>query len=841
MGKLAEIWEDIRRHNSALGEAGAALGSGMLAEIPIGYDVLGTLLRGKGTDEVSARAAALRQDLTYKPRTQEGEEALGAVGKGAQWVGKQVMRHPHARVLRRGWEGVTNASPALGAAIVAGANILPVGRAESAAARAGESAAARAGESAAVRAPAPRVDPVSRNLELPGIEPAPLAQRLTQAQQAVVEAQAGMHRSTPTSLVRYPDDASRGSQYHQITAEPINRDTVRLESTQDQERNVPSLDPVEVTPDTVSGYTHDTSRGLDLLPQIGQAQDDLARAAALRADRDALDRAHATEQREPILARIAALRAEPEGDLYQMHDRARAIVDAKRELPIVTRGGVYRFSPGEGSQRIENSGTGFAGTPNEFASNPGISPELRQGSQDFLDAFRAQGRARSDVLDFERLTAPPAYANPTWAQDLNRKPTQRSDARGSEAPRGQDWWERQLAPQPAKDETLEGFFKGGRENPALFEYGVAPPASVRGIESMADHYSQQSGKDISVDYSSSNSRSYEPEYIDVEQYHSRGDSPVYDRHGNPKELEHQPGETMYDENGDAIMEDVTDDAGNAVLDEQGNPVQRELLAQGGETPVRDERGDIMYWEAEGGEPMRDEHGNHMTEEEPNPDWEPVEDKITLSTDAGDELVYDPNDNSAYAMDASKQGGGALLYQTLFSDAAWRGEAIGSSSLTSANKLRILSNSLSGYARHGVPVRDVTGTQGGLRGEARGPDLWRTEASVAGSRVKAQGGRAGRVGFDGKSFTIDDVPATEKDIYAKLSELSPNFKDSDSKVGTKTLMRAALVRWLADASPQEAEALARGWGKHLGPIFSGTAAAAIGIPAMMGGDKPEGGL
>ena len=299
---------------------------------------------------------------------------------------------------------------------------------------------------------------------------------------------------------------------------------------------------------------------------------------------------------------------------------------------------------------------------------------------------------------------------------------------------------------------------------------------------------------------------------------------------------------MYDRHGNVKYE----------LDDQGAPTETKRSALGGE-PNRDEYGERrwQYVKSEGGEPMYDQDGNRKTREVENPDYEPPPDQsdsgnVTLRTKQGDmELQgYDNGDTySVYASDAG--GGGDIAYATLLADAVRNDKNVTGGSLSRINQIRILSNSLSNYARTGKNPRSQRGTLSGdaPRADAKdryaeGPEIWRAEAEEAKERIKAKGGNPDRVYFDGEQFYIDGEPADPKDIAKRIVELSPGVDapsiHNRTGVGEKTVKRMAIFDWLRRASPEEAKAAATGWNK--GNIFTGIGAGAVGLSSLLREDN-----
>ena len=114
---------DMLRNARGIGDAALTFGSGIAAEPIAGLYGLGGALSG-GAKGGAQNVEALRNALTYQPRTEEGADYLGAVGEGIEWVGDKLSEAPGAQSAQGAWEGFTNASPAAGAGLAAVAGVL---------------------------------------------------------------------------------------------------------------------------------------------------------------------------------------------------------------------------------------------------------------------------------------------------------------------------------------------------------------------------------------------------------------------------------------------------------------------------------------------------------------------------------------------------------------------------------------------------------------------------------------------------------------------------------------------------------------------------------------------
>ena len=282
-----------------------------------------------------------------------------------------------------------------------------------------------------------------------------------------------------------------------------------------------------------------------------------------------------------------------------------------------------------------------------------------------------------------------AHMKPAWAHQLTQSPLQRASG---PLPADAGWWNQALNVDPdAVEPGVMAFLKAIRDDASAFQYGTMPKGA-HSIEDFADAFGERAGKRIDVDYEPGDGAEAK---IEVKETHGRGEV-MRDHHGDYKQEPklHEPGDSpMYDEYGDVKKVKVD-------IDEEGNPIKKKRVAEGGE-PVReggryggDEK--YRYIKSEGGEPMRDERGNVKSEWKDNPDYT-GDDTMYLRAGQGDEIKVEGwggDEPTVYAMDAGKNG--ALLYQTLLAHASKAGQTIGASGLTQDNALRILSNTLADF-------------------------------------------------------------------------------------------------------------------------------------------------
>lgn len=759
--------EALRDYGLGLGEVVGSLGSSMLAQVPAGLAGLVELGRsGLDPRRAAERVREVQDALTYMPRTDVGQRGLENIGKAIEPVASTLREHIA--------DPVGDRSPLLGAALLAGTELIGPGKAK------------------------------PRQLHLPEVPRLTAGEQLAQAQQALERTKGGAD---------FRSGGGQSPHHWQLVAERGREPHYFVE-------NEGGVGPQDffVHPGGVSAMHAERP---EFRPDVARAQETLATILRQRADRDALRpaaaREEATEQAARARAQIEALRGKPEPEaLRDAAERERQVLALKRQVPVITDEGVYRFTEGGGIENPQGM---------RLLSGDAMPDDVRTAvaAQHAQAGRYRDARRMADEYDEHFASFEPEPSKPAWVEQLNREnPGREGSLISRDHPAGPDWWHEQLG-DPTKP-SAEAFLAGARENPALFEFGLAPRGHT--LEEIADEYGQRTGKRIDIEYEGGESD--EPYKLKKEKTHGRGEI-MRDRYGDyimrPKE--HERGDSpMYDEYGN--VKKKKDEAGDVVLDEEGNPIKRE--ARGGE-PMRDRYGDekYEYEKSEGGEPMYDERGRQKYKEVENPDYREPSDKIVLSV-GRDNIEYTPGEG-VYAINAGKHG--KLLYQVLNSYALRAGEDIPSSSLTKDNQLRLLGNTLSTYARHGENPRNVSGTTSGnrprARGRAGGFEMWNAEAGETERRVASMGGDPNRVQFDGRGFTIDGQPATGRDIKAQLDELSPGW--DETKVGPQTLMRAAVLRHLAEATPEEAGAIARNWSKELGSLFAGVSALGVGAGLM----------
>jgi len=396
--------------------------------------------------------------------------------------------------------------------------------------------------------------------------------------------------------------------------------------------------------------------------------------------------------------------------------------------------------------------------------------------------------------------------------------------------------------------AVNAFLGGAKENPNLFLYGTAPPEHLSSMEDIADYYSKQSGLKINVDYGASGD---EPYKIKVPKTHGTGEI-MLDRHGEPKLMFHEAGDSpMYDERGN--VKKVEKEKELVGPPEEDAPVYPPGLwgtkevpkeARGGEL-VYDEDGNIMYEKSRGGEQMRNERGRPKYKEIDNPDYND-EEAYEISVPAKhSSATYVPGTGSVTSTEGGSSGGGQLIYQAIHSHALRNDIPLSTTSgLSPVNQQRLLANVLSTIARHGENPRSVGSTLSGerprARGRAGGFDVWNAETGETEARLKSPDYAARGINvnprdleFDGENFLFRGEPVTGEQIEKLVpTALSPRFKTSG--IGAKTLQRSAVMRYLENATPDEARRVAQNWSPNLGPIFSGVGAGAIGLGALGSG-------
>jgi len=444
----------------------------------------------------------------------------------------------------------------------------------------------------------------------------------------------------------------------------------------------------------------------------------------------------------------------------------------------------------------------------------------------------------------EMNAPPPEVLQPGWVHDLTMPPSQRY---GGQSPAGADWWNQQFGIDPDQPPaSVAAFLRSIRDEPSAFQYGTMPEGA-RDLEDFADVFGKRAGKrirvteDINEDYD-------EPYKIETEKTHGRGEY-MRDPHGDYKysdePKEHGWGDyPMYDPEGNVKRKELMGPTQDL------EPLLVKRRAKGGEVK-RDEYGNEKYplAKSEGGETMRDERGNIKYTEEENPDYNPSEaqeTKLYVSGPEGGNITVHYGDGDYPTMGAMGGGkAGALLYQTKLAHASKIGEKIGVNSLTGDNAFRMLSNTLSNYARTGINPRSVSGTASGSRpratGFAPGDRIWQAETGESEARLAGGlGGRAdpGAVTFDGSTFHIKGEPVSADAIAKRLREVSPRVEES--KVGPKSVMRGAVYRWLEQATPEQAEAAAKSWGNVGSPLFGvlGMAGAGALAAKLRAGQQEE---
>ena len=162
------------------------------------------------------------------------------------------------------------------------------------------------------------------------------------------------------------------------------------------------------------------------------------------------------------------------------------------------------------------------------------------------------------------------------------------------------------------------------------------------------------------------------------------------------------------------------------------------------------------------------------------------------------MNYESSNPVIRSIDAGSQGkrngGGKELYQAANKWVADNDKVVGPDiGLSDINQLRKLGNALSAQVRAGKPVVEMN--SGGLLGVQSTPDIWRAEAKLSTKRAP----EVKTLKFDGQSFNM-----TDGDIVDMLSKNDPEFSRG---VGLMTAKRAALSKFLENASPAAAKAAA----------------------------------
>ena len=477
-----------------------------------------------------------------------------------------------------------------------------------------------------------------------------------------------------------------------------------------------------------------------------------------------------------------------------------------------------------------------------------------------------QGRVRSvyQALDQANET-PPQQPKPLWAYEAGQLPSRRDISR---IPQARDWppgefpdaavylppknAEESMFKPPDPAHTVAAFLREAQKRPEMFQYGGAPPRGTDTIEDWAQHMGEQAGQRIQVKY-----KGIDPSAVDeydepykIEKTHGEGEV-MRDQYGDIKQepKEHDFGDApMYDEQGNVKKDKVG-------LDEEGNPIKEQREAQGGE-PWRDRYGDQKYrfTKSTGGETVYDERGDPVEIE--NPDYRPPDPQgrtMILSTQdpktgrSGNISTEGWDGDEPETLATAANGQGALLYQTLFGQAAREGRTLPSNSgLTYANTLRLLQNGLVTAAREGRNPRGMYGTSSGTRAPAerygqsrpaQGPDIWRaltgeTESRLTDTDRRGYEGLQHRIQFDPeRGFLADNEPISQSDINRRIREFSPLVQKIEgeagaepTRVGAKTLQQAAMYRWLEKATPEEAAEVAKNWA--YGPMFGALGATGL---------------
>lgn len=532
----------------------------------------------------------------------------------------------------------------------------------------------------------------------------------------------------------------------------------------------------------------------------------------------------ARAEAEPQWQLMDELRAgrSPQESLADTLRRETELLNLKTTTPIDAPGGLIQERSG-GILDIPEAGR--SGT-----DRTRISPEADQALQQRMDQRRDSRQLVRQLRQAQaHMDNVPEPEIPAWVRNSTELPTSLNP---QPAPAGAEWWNKALNVDPnAAPESVAAFLRAAKEQPEIFQFG-GMPQNARSLEDFAKEFGDRAGKRIHIEREYGND---EPEYIDVEKTHGRYEH-MRDSDGNiiEDDLEHSPGDyPMYDEYGDVKKI-------KKGLDEKGNPIKVKRRAEGGE-PLRDRYGDIEREprESEGGEYVRDENGNIKWTKEPNDDYSGNDtDKITMRVPGQGYIEVTDWDGSEPMTHATQAGkAGALLYQTLLAHASKEGITMGVDSLTSDNQLRLLSNTLANAARTGENPRDVTGTLSGRRpratGYAPGDRIWQALAGETDARLANHPeGDPNAIGFTPESFTHRGQPIEAQDIHDRIEEFSPGFRGPQgTKVGPKTLMQNAVFKWLENASPEQAEQVAREWPKRFGkPLFS-AAGAGVGTATL----------
>lgn len=690
--------------------------------------------------------------------------------------------------------------------------------------------ATRASRAAVKEVPkTPRYDPGSPQQLIPGVEPLTLEQARGRAMDEYQQALRGMTFEDANRGLRFeydpewkgsalgsstrepgawnPDYLTEGvrgeyGDYRQMGKRPARE--IRGSRIFRRELEDPGSRTVPDAFDTrLRGATAQAEVGAENFQQMMERNAQLRaaeREAMILGEQEAITRARELNSR---INRKRAMTSEPGMDQAQSLQLQEQILSALRQRPVEVMSNRTRMIepfPGEGLQ-----------SPVEWRNLLGSSV---QPPEDVARAISDQTRL---VRQLRGEPEPGAYTPPP--RSSARIPALRSEADAMNRP------------------AVEAFYREARGNPKLFEFGGEPPANVRDIEGMARHFGQQSGERIHVDYGGGESD--EPYKIEVAKEHGRGEV-MRDRYGDYKYETHASGDKpKYDQEGNLVTKEVEGHGPPEEGDRYASGLTMDMPkpARGGEIVFEEGSGEPQYLKSEGGEPMLDERGRVKYTKEENPDYrdsEPDTLELRVAGKGGPLTVHDwGGEPTVTSTEVGKSAGkaGALMYQTLLADASRRGYEIGSQSLTEQNRLRLLANANANYARMGVNPRDVSGTASGLatpaRGLAEGPEMWRAEAEEIKQRMRSQKVDPTRVRFDGNEFTVDGRTVEPDKIATTLG-----WRAGELNIGQKSIMRMAFFDWLRGASPEEAQQVAKGWGK-LGPMI-GIGAAAVGTGAMLGG-------
>jgi hypothetical protein len=757
-------------------------GDSLLHGMPV--SAMGKLIGSYSAKDAAEGVEDAQQTLGphLAPETQGGQRLLGTLGNAVGTVTKP---------LGMGVDKVGEYSPALGAGILAGSQLIDPTKVLGKLARGVRGARAAQGAADAVRA----------------AEVAAPAMR------------------APTQLTAPPDsvraallDAIQKTEAPKPKPEPVEPAApLRTDPRSDQFLipGLPALTPTEGV---------QQARNSKLAAMLREVDNPGPEAAADVTDaRDGLRQAQQHESlsnAQDSQAQIDALRGQrtPGEDISTELPREEQLLNLKLHTDIPFEGGYATRSAGS-SRHWDLPMQGRQGVEPMDLPAEAFRPVLDRadqvaGSRSLLRNLRDVQRFVNEPRDWE-----PERTIPDWARQLTLDPTTQA---GGHHPAGGEWWIKQPEKIP---ESVGEFLRSIRAVDPAFTYG-AMPEGLDTIEEFAQHFGDRAGKRINVDFEGA--MDGDEAKIEREKEHGYGE-PMRDRYGDWKEEQktyERGASPMYDNQGNVIK-------ATAGFDEKGNPIKEPAIAQGDE-PKFTEWGDPKMREilSEGGEPMRNEYGDRKYEYVDNPDYTGAPEKMRLYTRGGDEItVTDPSGENGhpevYAMDAGKSG--ALLYQTLLAHASHTGQHIGASTLTEDNALRMLSNTLANGARTGFNPRDVSGTLSGLRPRARGfaqpEEIWRALSGEADKRINDRGVDPDALAFTGEGFTHQGQPLTPEQISANLEQLSPGFLQS--KVGPKTLMQSAVYKWLEGASPERAKTAASNWAKVGTPLFS----TAVGAPLL----------